>query len=332
MLRFAGEGVALAGDIAAGDVLFMWEPFFHVGGAQMLILPMIRDVTLAVAPRFSAGRFWDQVRAAGATHIHYLGGIIQILLKQPRSDLDRRHRVRIAWGGGCPVDAWRPFEERFGVRVRECYGMTEASSITTYNDAGVLGSIGTPVPWLSVDLLDEQGRPVQAGERGEIVVQALRPGPLFAGYFKDPDATARALRGGAAGWAPVLHTGDLGSRDAAGRFYFHGRLTDSIRSRGENVSAWEIEHIAAAHPAVEECAAIGVPAEIGEQDIKLFVKARAGMDIDPRALVGWLSERLAVYQVPRYIAVVDDFRRTPSQRIVKRELSQATDGCFDRTA
>jgi carnitine-CoA ligase len=333
MLGFAGEGVALAGDIAAGDVLFMWEPFFHVGGAQMLVLPMVRDVTLAVAQRFSATRFWDQVRASAATHIHYLGGIIQILLKQPATDLDRRHRVRIAWGGGCPVDAWRPFEERFGVRVRECYGMTEASSITTYNDAGVVGSIGTPVPWLSVEVCDESGRQVPTGDRGEIVVRATRPGPLFAGYFRDPDATARALRdSGGQGQARALHTGDLGSRDADGRFYFHGRLTDSIRCKGENVSAWEIERVVAGHPAVEECAAIGVAAEVGEQDIKLFVKPRPGADVDPRALVAWLTERLASYQVPRYVALVDDFRRTPSQRIVKRDLPTATDGCFDRMA
>jgi crotonobetaine/carnitine-CoA ligase len=333
MLRFAGEGVALAGDIVGGDVLFMWEPFFHVGGAQMLVLPMIRDVTLAVSQRFSATRFWDQVRAARATHIHYLGGIIQILLKQPPSDLDRRHDVRIAWGGGCPVEAWRPFEDRFGVRVRECYGMTEASSITSYNDAGAVGSIGTPVPWLSVEICDEQGLPVGVGHRGEIVVRATRPGPLFSGYFKDPVATARALRDReGTGRADTLHTGDLGSRDADGRLYFHGRLTDSIRHRGENVSAWEVERVVAGHPAVEECAAIGVAAEIGEQDIKLFVKPKAGEQVDPRVLVAWLTDRLASYQVPRYIAFVDDFRRTPSQRIVKRDLSTATDGCFDRMA
>jgi crotonobetaine/carnitine-CoA ligase len=326
MLGFAGEGVALASDAAAGDVLFMWEPFFHIGGAQMLVLPLMGDVTLAVAPRFSASRFWDQVRAARATHIHYLGGILQILLKQPASDLDRRHRVRIAWGGGCPVETWRAFEERFGVRVRECYGMTEASSITTYNDAGVVGAIGRPVPWLEVDVVDARGRSASAGVRGEIVVRARQAGPLSAGYFRDPAATARALRDGA------LHTGDLGSRDANGLFYFHGRLTDSIRCRGENVSAWEIERVVAAHPAVEECAVIGVAAEVGEQEIKLFVKPKADAGIDPRALTEWLTERVAAYQVPRYVAVVDDFPRTPSLRIVKRELSAATDACFDRLA
>src|SRR5581483_1261155 len=104
------------------------------------------DVRLEMTRRFSASRFWEQVRAAGATHIHFLGGILQMLLKQPPSPLDRQHGVRIAWGGGCPREVWLDFEPRFGVEIRECYGMTECSSVTTYNDRGVVGSVGHPVP------------------------------------------------------------------------------------------------------------------------------------------------------------------------------------------
>ena len=122
-----------------------------------------------------------------------------MLLKQPLSR-STTHGVRVAWGGGCPREIWQAFEERFGVEIHECYGMTEASSITTWNERRVLGSVGRPVPWLRVELVTPQGQPVPTGERGEIVVHAGVPGAITRGYFNSPDATAKALRSGA------LHT------------------------------------------------------------------------------------------------------------------------------
>jgi crotonobetaine/carnitine-CoA ligase len=326
MMRLAGEGALLVSAARDGDVFHMWEPLYHIGGSQMIIVPMLRDVVLHMVPRFSASRFWGDVRAAGATHIHFLGGILQILLTQPPSPLDRQHRVRVAWGGGCPPDVWRAVQDRFGVQVRECYGMTEASSFSTYNDSGLVGSVGRPVPWFDVAVLDAQCRTLPPQARGEIVVRGRDPRALTPGYFRNREATARVLRDGA------LHTGDLGSRDPAGNFFFHGRMTDSVRVRGENVSAWEVEHVAAQHPAVEDCAMIGVAAEIGEQDIKLFVSPKPGCTVDPAELSRWLGERLAPYQNPRYLAVVDAFERTPSQRIMKHRLPPGRDGCFDRVA
>jgi crotonobetaine/carnitine-CoA ligase len=326
MLRLSGEAVALVSAARAGDVMFMWEPLYHIGGAQMIVLPLIRDVRLALVAQFSASRFWGQVRQHGATHIHFLGGILQILLKQPPSDLDRQHGARIAWGGGCPPEIWRAFEERFGIPIRECYGMTECSSITTLNDDGTLGAVGKPTPWFSVTLLDAAGAPVPTGARGEIVVRTALPGAITRGYLSNPEATARALRGDA------FHTGDLGSFDAAGNMYFHGRMTDNVRVRGENVSAMEVEQVAAKHPAVEDCAMIGVAAEIGEQEIKLFVKRRADAALEPDELSDWLAERLAPYQNPRYIVMVDEFERTASQRIMKHKLATLTAAAWDRAA
>jgi len=326
MLRLAGEGALLVSGARDGDVLYMWERLYHIGGSQMMLLPMLRRVVLHMVSRFSASRFWTDARAAGATHIHFLGGILQILLRQKPSPFDRAHGVRIAWGGGCPAEVWRAVQDRFGVEVRECYGMTEASSFTTYNGTGVIGSVGRPVPWFTVDLLDAVGCTVAPGERGEIVVRPSDPRAITPGYFRNPEATAKALRDGA------LHTGDLGSWDADGNLFFHGRITDSVRVKGENVSAWEVEHVAAQHPAVEDCAMIGVAAEIGEQDIKLFVTARNGHRVDLPELSAWLSQRLAPYQNPRYLAVVDAFERTPSQRIMKHALPPDGDDCFDRMA
>jgi crotonobetaine/carnitine-CoA ligase len=326
MLRLSGEAVALVSAVRAGDVMFMWEPLYHIGGAQMIVLPLIRDVTLAMVEHFSARRFWQQVRERRATHIHFLGGILQILLKQPPSALDRQHGARMAWGGGCPREIWRPFEERFGMQIRECYGMTECASITTFNDNGTVGAVGRPVPWFAVELTDAAGAPVAVGARGEIVVRTLLPGAITRGYLSNPEATARALRDGA------FHTGDLGSLDAEGNMYFHGRMTDNVRVRGENVSALEVEQVAAKHPAVEDCAMVGVAADIGEQEIKLFIKLRAGALLDPAELSDWLAARLAPYQNPRYIVMVDQFERTASQRIMKHKLAALPVAAFDRRA
>lgn len=326
MLRLSGEAVALVSDPRAGDVMFMWEPLYHIGGAQMIVLPLIRELTLALVERFSASRFWQQVSSYGASHIHFLGGILQILLKQPQSSLDRTHGARTAWGGGCSREIWRAFEQRFGMQIRECYGMTECSSITTFNNTGTVGSVGRPTPWFDVELQAASGAPVPTGERGEIVVRTKLPGAITRGYLSNPEATASALR------ADGFHTGDLGSFDAAGNMYFHGRMTDSARVRGENVSSMEVEQVVAKHPAVEDCAMIGVAAEIGEQEIKIFVKLKAGETLTPLELSDWLTERLAPYQNPRYIVVVSEFERTASQRIMKHKLAGLDMATWDRKA
>jgi crotonobetaine/carnitine-CoA ligase len=323
MLRLSCEAACLVSAARDGDVMLMWEPLFHIGGAQMIVMPLVREVVLVLVARFSASRFWSEVRASGATHIHFLGGILQILLKQPAGPLDRAHGARVVWGGGAPREVWRPFEERFGVAVRECYGMTECSSFTTVNLDGTLGSVGRPLPWFVVTIRRPDGSAVATGEQGEITVATSLPGALTRGYLRNPEATAQALRGG------TFFTGDLGSWDGAGNMYFHGRMTDSARVRGENVSAYEVESVAAKHPMVEDCAMIPVAAEIGEQEIKLFVKPKAGMALEARELSEWLAGRLAPFQRPRYIALVADFERTPSQRIMKHLLSKRTDDAWD---
>lgn len=324
MLLFSAESIALMADCGDGDVFHMWEPLFHIGGAQMILLPLIRKARLAMVERFSASRFWDEVRSAGATRIHYLGGILQILMKQPPDARDRDHSVRIAFGGGCPAHIWRDFEERFGIEIREAYGMTEASSVTTYNDEGKPGAVGRPVPWHSVAVLDPRGRPLPPGERGEIVVTPKVPGAITVGYYRNPEATAKTIRNGS------LHTGDVGSIDSDGNLVFHGRRTDSARVRGHNVSAWEVEHVAAQHPDIEDCAMIAIPAEIGEHEIKLFVKPKPGVLLDAPVLSAWLGVRLADFQNPRYLKIVEAFERTPSQRIKKHRLSPDVGDAWDR--
>jgi carnitine-CoA ligase len=326
MMRIAAEGVARVTDARPGDVMFLWEPLYHIGGAQMLGLPGLVELELAIAPGFSARRFWPQVAASGATHVHYLGGILQILLKQPPCPEDRANRVRAFWGGGCPAEVFEAARARWGHDIRECYGMTEMSSITTVSDGGAGGVVGTALPWFRVTICDPEGTPLPPGSRGEIVVESADPGAFFDGYHRNSEATARTLRGGR------LHTGDMGSVDADGTLRFHGRQADALRIRGENVSAWEIEHVVTSHPDVEDCAVTGVAAEVGEQEAILHVQPRSDATLDPAALSDWLAPRLARYQLPRYIRVVEGFARTPSQRIMKHALPHGPEGAWDRRA
>src|SRR5262249_58910954 len=131
------------------------------------------------------------------------------------------------------------------------------------------------------------GSAVGVGERGEIVVRERLPGALTRGYYQDPDATSKSFRDGA------FRTGDVGTWDADGNLYFHGRLGDSVRVRGENVSAAEVEEVARTHPAIEDCAMIGVAADMGEAEIKLFVALKRDAELAAHELSQWLSSRLA---------------------------------------
>ena len=323
MFRASAAAMLLVADARPGDRMFLWEPLFHIGGSQVIVGACGFPVTIALVERFSASRFWDQVRHCRATQIHYLGGILSMLLKQPSRPDDRDHMVRVAWGGGAPEPVWRPFMDRFGVQIRENYGMSECSSLTTVNVEGKLGSVGVALPYFEVKLVGDDGGTLGDGEMGEILVREREPGFIMTGYFRNPEATQKALLGG---W---MHTGDLGMRDSAGFYKYLGRKKDSLRRRGENVSAWEVERVIAALPAIEECAVIGVDAELGEQDIKAFIKILPGKSIEPMEVIKWCEERLAHFQVPRYIAVVGEFSKTATERIQKEKLDKGVGDSWD---
>ena len=324
MHRASAAASAMAADVRPDDVMYLWEPLYHIGGLQVLVLALEHDVTIVLGDRFSASGFWREVRGSGATQIHFLGGILQMLLAQPPRVDDRDHRVRVAWGGGAPADVWRAFEARFGVQVRDSYGMTEASSLTSINADARFGTVGRPAPWFDVRIAGDDDAFLPPGASGEILVREREPGLITPGYFRDPEATARAIRDG---W---LHTGDLGCLDEQGYLHFRGRLKDCVRHRGENVSAWEIERVVERLDCVEECAVVGVPGAVGEEDIKLFVKPRQGAVIDSDTVFDWCAEHLADYQVPRYLAVVDGFEKTGTQRIRKETLPRTTEDCRER--
>jgi crotonobetaine/carnitine-CoA ligase len=210
------------------------------------------------------------------------------------------------------------------MRVRECYGMTEASSFTTLNTEDKLGSVGKPLPYFEVRIADDDGRFLGPEQRGEIWVKEKVPGVIMTGYFDNPAATAGALKDG---W---LRTGDLGYTDDEGFFYFAGRKKDSLRRRGENISAWEVERVLNEHPAVAESAVIGVDNEIADQDLKAFLRLKPGERLGAAELVQWCEPRMAAFQIPRFIAFIEDFPKTPTERIRKELLPRTTQDCFDR--
>lgn len=327
MLRTCALSASQISDAKPGEVMLMWESFCHIGGVQMIYVCMIYGAKLALLSRFSASRFWDEARHYKATRIHYLGSVLQILLKQPPRPDDREHNVEYAWGAGSTPEIWTAFEERFGVKIRETYGMTECSSITTINTYGKIGSIGKAVSHFEVRVVDENGNPVPPNVLGELQVRGRQPGLTLKEYFQNPEATKKALLPD--GW---FCSGDQVYMDEEGFYYFKGRSKDSVRHNGENVSAWEVEHIINEHPDIEECALIGVPGDI-DDDLKLFIKRAPGhTGPEPEELIRWCEARMAKYQVPRYLAFIDQFEKTPSQRTTKANLSNSTDDCWDRFA
>ncbi len=167
-------------------MLFLWEPFYHIAGVQAVTLCLQRGVSCALVERFSASSFWDQVRRYGATQIHYLGGVLGLLMKQPERPDDAENPARIAWGAAASPEMWPRFERRFGVRIHECYGLTEGASFTTVNLAGKVGSIGKPVDHFEVRIVDDEDRPLPAGQTGEIVQREREPGPPDEGLLQEP--------------------------------------------------------------------------------------------------------------------------------------------------
>jgi crotonobetaine/carnitine-CoA ligase len=312
-------------EVQPGETLLFWEALHHGAGVAVLIAAILNRLTLAMVDRFSASRFWAQAAAARASRVHYLGSVLSMVLRQPPGPDDRSHGVTIAWGGGCPAELWEPVQTRFGVHIREGYGLSELITFVTLNIEGRVGSVGKPLSWFDAAVMTEDGTPCPPGVPGELCLRAHDPRLGFLGYFRNEAASAAAMRDG---W---FRTGDLAHQDADGFFYFSGRVKDAVRRRGINISAWEVERVVIEHPDIAEVAMIGVPSALGEDDIKLFIRLADGAALAPAALLEWCSLRLPKFQMPRYIAVVGDFPRTPTQRIRKLELSRDTQ-CWDAEA
>jgi crotonobetaine/carnitine-CoA ligase len=323
---YTGERHVELLDIGRGDCWLYVTPMFHIDAIYIFSILLHTSSALALAPNFSASRFWDDVARTKATYLCYVGSILPILLKG--EDPPQPHSLRCAVGGGSTREQVELFERRFGVVVLEAFAMTEciACTFNTVRDRRI-GSVGRPVPGYDVAIVGRDGSPCPAGVAGEIAVRAQEPYGLFTGYFGDAAATAATMR---QGW---FHTSDLGARDADGYLYYLGRIKDAIRVRGENVSAIELEAIADQHPDVAATAAVPVPAELGEDDILLYVEPKRGRELDGRALFSYIADRAPAFMVPRYIRLVDSLPRTATSKLQKSDLPRAIDaGCLVRAA
>ena len=322
MLRAGLSSKLVSGFEGPGRMLH-WEPLSHLSGSQLLFLSLLEDCELVLLKKFSANRFLHDVAEHRVQHIHYLGGVMQILNSRPPSEIDTSHGATIAWGAGCPLSSWQEISDRFGVQLRECYGLTETAGFASANFGGPAGSVGKVLPWLEIKILDDQGQSCLPGVTGEIFIRSDDPGGLASGYFNAAEAASSSFRDGG------FYSSDLGWMDKAGNLYFSGRKSDSLRHKGENVSAWEVEAAVKMHDSIRDCAVIGVETDIGEQDIKIFIELTPGCEIDLNDIRSYCLRNLAKHQVPRYYKIVDAFDRTPSHRIKKDGLSKLKDDAWD---
>ena len=300
------------------DVLYTCLPLFH-GNALFLTITqgLHTGAKVVLARKFSASRFWDDIRRYDVTAFNTIGAMIPILMKQPESPLDDKNRVRFTFSAACPADLWLKFEKRFGVKIFEGYGAVDGGgkSIMNLGNAPV-GSIGRPSPGVEYRLVDSEGKEVPDGTPGELIF-ASRGKKKSVEYFKNEKATNDKLRDG---W---IYTGDLVRRDPKGYLYFVGRNAEFMRIKGENVSAYEVEHAMQKHPSILEAAVFAVPSELAEDEIMASISLVEGHCLAEAELVEFLSENLARFAVPRYIKIVDEFPKTETQRIRKKELEKA---------
>jgi len=304
--------------LRADDVLYCPFPLFHLDASVLTVAPaLVLGATAAIGARFSASGFWAEVRAFGATVFDFMGATLTILHKQPERADDRDNPLRLGWG--VPLPEFAPlFEDRFGVRLLEAYGSTDIGVpiYSPLDEPRRPGACGRPIDAYQVRLVDADDVEVAVGAVGEIVVRPNEPSLICDGYLGMPEETVRATRNL---W---FHTGDLARRDVDGFIYFVGRVKDSIRRRGENISAFEVEEVIEQHPDVLEVAAFGVPSELTEEDVMVAVVPRPGRTVEPADLVSFCTTRMARHMIPRYVDVVDSLPKTPTEKVEKYQLRE----------
>ena len=306
-------------EITQKDVYMVCLPLFHANAQLMQIYAaLLVGAKVALYSRFSASSWLRQIAESGATVSSLLGIMAQFIYNQAPSSNDQAHSLRRMVTIPLPSVIARSFERRFGVTCIEAYGMTEIC-LPLYRPMDEPlrpGSCGKPLAdWFDIQIVDpDTDEPVRVGEVGEIVVRPKGAYTTFTEYQAMPERTVEAWRNL---W---FHTGDAGRCDEDGYFYFVDRTNDRIRKRGENVTAYDIEVVLCEYPGVVEAAVVAVPAAEGEDDIKAVVVLAPDVCLDPVKLVDHCVPRLPYFSIPRYVEVRQDLPKTPSGKILKREL------------
>jgi carnitine-CoA ligase len=315
-------------NIGPGDRNLMQLPMFHVGGPYALLWALIYAGSTVVIEAFSVSRFWDIVRRYEITTVGLLGAMAQFLLKQPESPTDTDHPLRSVIIAPFDENAIA-FGKRFGVPTYTEFNMTELSvPLWAGPDPAAPGTCGRAQPGVDLRLVDEHDIEVPAGSAGELIVRADLPWTMSHGYLNDPEATAKAWRNG---W---FHTGDLLRRDTEGNYFFVDRLKDVLRRRGENISSFEVEGAILTHPHVREAAVVPVPGEGSEDEVLAVIVRVPGSELEPAELIEFLRDKLAYFMIPRFIRMLDELPKTPTQKVEKHALRAAgvTADAWDRVA
>lgn len=310
------------------DIFYTFLPLYHMN-AQCLttITALLCEAQMVLSDKFSASRFWSDIRRRRATQFNYLGAVIPILEKQTEKPDDLDNPVRIAFGAGCPQAVMDRFEKRFGCKCMEGFGMTEIGiPVHTTPVYRRPGSCGQALPPYEIKLFDDEDNEVSVGEPGEIVFRPKEPFIMMLEYYNMPDKTLESFRNL---W---FHTGDLAKRDEDGFYYFIDRKKDSLRRRGENISSFEVERAVNSHPKILESAAVAVKSELAEDEVKICVVLKQDETMAPEELIRYAAERMPYFAVPRFVEFMDSLPKTPTERVQKYLLKQAgiTQNTWDR--
>ncbi|BCJ86246.1 AMP-binding protein [Effusibacillus dendaii] len=324
---FTGEVMSKSIRLSPDDRQFIVLPLFH-GNAQYYsaMSAFVVGASIAITERFSASRYFKQAKRLGATVGSLFAAPIRMILAQNYDPADQDNSLRIIWfAQSVTQEQLTMFEDKYNVSLLQMYGMTETVGVPLMNPIDGIRknmSIGRPTIGYEVKVVDEEGKEVPTGQVGQIVVKGIPGRTLMKGYFKNPVATAEALRDG---W---LYTGDNARIDDDGYFYFVDRIKDMIKRAGENVAANEVESVLAEHPSVYEAAVIGIPDPMRDEAIKAYVILHNNHDISEEELLSYCRERLAKFKVPDSIEFISEFPRTSVGKIQKQVLRQRNEEGF----
>jgi acyl-CoA synthetase (AMP-forming)/AMP-acid ligase II len=296
-------------------------PLYHINAfAVTMLAPLASGGSVAMAPRFSAARFWAQAQGARCTWLNFVPTIASYLIEAQDSAPSREAlagiRLARSASAALPPEHLIAFEQRFGIGVVETMGLTEtvAPSFSNPLDAGrrKLGAVGR-ASGCEARVIDAGLKPLPDGQTGEI---AIRGPNVMRGYYKDAAATAAAFTPD--GW---LRSGDLGHRDSDGFFFVTGRIKELIIKGGENIAPREIDEALLRHPAVLEAAAVGIPDKHYGQDILACVVLRPGTDASVEAdLRAFCEQHLGPYKTPKLIRFVNELPRGPSGKVQRLKM------------
>jgi crotonobetaine/carnitine-CoA ligase len=313
-----GIAMAMLFGMNASDRACIVLPLFHVNAQYVGAIPALTaGATIVLLEVFSARKFWNQVRTHRATALSIVPMLLRTMLAQPPRDDDAKHGVRLSFYALPTTDAeWDAFEQRFGVRLIEGYGLSETLGVCSSNPA-TFGTtkrhcIGLPVLGREMRVVDDDGRELPADSVGRIQVRGQ---PIFSGYFNDPESTKACMVGD--GW---FDTGDNGSVDADGYFHFFDRSKDVIKRAGENIAASEVERVLDENPKIAESAVIAVHDALRDEAVKAFVVVKPGQTLDEDEVREWCASHLAKFKVPSFVEFRAALPRTSIGKIMKATL------------